>query len=62
MDLNSLIQSLEHDSFLYIEWSENNSMKSNEDKCYLFISGYSNENVKAHIGNKKIGKLISRNY
>ena len=62
MDLNSLIQSLEHGSFLYIEWSENNSMISNEDKCYLLISGYSNENVKAHIGNEKIGKLISRNY
>ena len=30
MDLNSLIKRLEHDSFLAIEWFENNNMKLNK--------------------------------
>ena len=34
MDLNSLIKRLEHDSFLAIEWFENNNMKLNQDKCH----------------------------
>ena len=71
MDLNSLIQRLEHDSFLAIEWFENNNMKLNQDKCHLLISGYKNENVWANIGNEKIwesnkqkllGLYIDRNY
>ena len=36
-DLNSLINRLEHDSHLAIEWFENNSMKLNQDKCQLFV-------------------------
>ena len=44
-DLNSLIKRLEHDSFLAIEWFENNNIKLNHDKCHLPISGYKNENV-----------------
>ena len=40
MDLNSLIKRLEHDSFLAIEWFENNNMKLNQDKCHLLVSGY----------------------
>ena len=54
MELNSLIKRLEHDSFLVIEWFENNNMKLNQDKCHLLISGYKNENVRANIGNEKI--------
>ena len=54
MDLNSLIKRLEHDSFLAIEWFENNNMKLNQDKCHLLVSGYKNENVWANIGNEKI--------
>ena len=54
MDLNSLIKRLEHDSFLAIEWFENNNMKLNQDKCHLLVSGYKNENVSARIGNEKI--------
>ena len=53
-DLNSLIKRLEHDSFLAIEWLENNNIKLNHDKCHLPISGYKNENVWAHISNKEI--------
>ena len=54
MDLNSLIKRLEHDSFLVIEWFENNNMKLNQDKCHLLVSGYKNENVSANIENEKI--------
>ena len=32
MDLNSLIKKLEHDSFLSIEWPENNNMKLDHAK------------------------------
>ena len=45
---------LEHDSFLAIEWFENHNMKLNQDKCYLRVSGYKNENVWANIVNNKI--------
>ena len=32
-DLRSLINRLEHDSLLAIEWFENNRMKLNQEKC-----------------------------
>ena len=53
VDLNSLIKMLDHDSFLAIEWFENNNMKLNQDKCHLLVSGYKNENVWANIENEK---------
>ena len=52
MDLNSLIKRLERDSFLAIEWFENNNMKLNQDKC--LVSKYKNENIWANTGNEKI--------
>ena len=53
-DANSLINRLEYDSYLAIEWFENNSMKLNQNKCYLLFSGFKYENVWAKIGNTKI--------
>ena len=53
-DLNHLINRLEPDSFLAVEWFENNSMKLNDDKCHLLISGLKYENVWEQIGNAKI--------
>ena len=53
-DVNSLINRLEHDSYLVIEWFENNSMKLNQDKCHLLVSGFKYENVWAKIGKTKI--------
>ena len=44
-NLNDLINRLEHDSFLATEWFENNSIKLNDDKCRLLISGHKYENV-----------------
>ena len=59
-DLKSLIQRLEHDSLLAIEWFENNSMKLNEDKCHLLVSGYKFENIWAKIGKAKIWESKSQ--
>ena len=36
-----------------MEWSENNNMKLNQDKCHFLVSGYKNENVWATKGNEK---------
>ena len=51
---NSLINRLKNDSYLAIEWFENNSMKLNQDKCHLLVSGFKYENVWAKIGKTKI--------
>ena len=59
-DLKSLIQRLEHDSLLAIEWFEHNSMKLNEDKCHLLVSGYKFENIWAKIGKAKIWESKSQ--
>ena len=47
-DLNCLLNKLEHDSYLAIEWFENNYMKLNQDKCFKY------ENVWAKIGKTRI--------
>ena len=39
-DLNSLLNRLKQDSYLAIKWFENNSVKSNQDKCHLLVSGF----------------------
>ena len=53
-DLNSFINSLEHNSNLATEWFENNSMKLNQDKCHLVVSGFKYENMWAKIRKTKI--------
>ena len=53
-DVNSLINRLEHDSYLEIEWFEKNSIKLNQDKCHLLVSRLKYENVWAKIGKTKI--------
>ena len=53
-DVNSLINRLEHDSYLAIEWFENSSMKLNQDKCHLLVYGCKYENVWTKIGKTKI--------
>ena len=53
-DLNSLINRLEHDSLLAIEWFENNYMKLNQEKCNLVVSENKFENIWADIGHAKI--------
>ena len=61
---------MEHDSHLAIEWFESNSMKLNQGRCHLLVSGYKHENIWAQIGEVKIwesskqkllGVVINRN-
>ena len=69
-DLKSLVNRLEHDSFLAIEWFQANYMKLNTDKCHFLLAGYKYEQVWANVGNDKIwesqnekllGVIIDRN-
>ena len=68
--LNILINRLEHDTALAVEWFENNFMKLNQDQCHLLVSGHKHETVWAKIGKRKIlesnkqkllGVIIDRN-
>ena len=65
MSLENLLKRLEHDSYLAIEWFQNNYMKLNEDKCHLLISGFKHDVLWANIGGKRIwesteNKLLDR--
>ena len=53
-DLESVLQRLEHDSLLAIEWFENNYMKLNGDKCHLLISGFRYQIHWLKVGNSII--------
>ena len=53
-DLRSLINRLEHDSLVAIEWFENNHMKLNQEKFHPIVSGYKHENICTRIGQTKI--------
>ena len=46
---NGLKKSLEEASKELLKWFDNNLMKSNPDKCNLFVS--TNDNVAIRIGN-----------
>ena len=45
---------MEHDSFLAIEWFQNNYMKLSEDKCHLLAGRYKHESIWAKIGDARI--------
>ena len=51
-----MINRLEHDTSLAVDWFENNFMKLNQDKCHLLVSGYKHETVWAKIGERKLWK------
>ena len=51
---NYLINTLEHDSLIAIEWLENNYMKLNQEKCHLLVSGNKFENIWGKNGHAKI--------
>ena len=53
-NLGSLINRLEHDSFLAIVWFQNNYMKLNEYKCHLLAGGYRHESICAKIADARI--------
>ena len=50
-DLESVLQRLEHDSLLAVEWFENNHRKLNGDKCHLLISGFKHQAHWVKVGN-----------
>ena len=53
-DLEYLINRLEHDNFLAIEWLQINYMKLNEDKCHLLVEGYKHESMAVKIGDARV--------
>ena len=44
-DLKHLMERLEHDTKLAIEWFENNYLKFNEDKCHIPVAGHRYETL-----------------
>ena len=69
-NLKDLMQRLEHDAKLAIEWFESNYMKLNEDKCHPPVAGHRHETLWANIGDTRIwesknekllGVVIDRN-
>ena len=61
-DVCSLINRLEHDSYLAIEWFENSSVKLNQEKCHFLFSGFKHDKVWQKLEKQKFGKVRSRNY
>ena len=55
LDLGNLINRLEHDSMLAIEWFESNYINLNKDKChFLLLSWYKDDMMFAKIGQRRI--------
>ena len=52
--LEDLVNRLEHDTSLAIEWFDYNYKKLNQDKCHVIISGHKSEAIWAKIGQTKI--------
>ena len=53
---------LKHNSFLAIEWFENNSMRLNDDQCHLLISGHNMKICGHKLAMLKFEKAKHRNY
>ena len=58
-DLEFLINILEHDNLLAIEWFQNNYIKLNEYKCHLLVGGYKHEIIWAKMM-QEFGNLTTR--
>ena len=54
IDLSSLLNRLEHDTSLAVDWFDYNYMKLNEDKCHLIVSGHKFENVWVKVNDSMI--------
>ena len=52
-NLSTLINRLEHDTTVAVEWCENNFMKLNQGKWHFLVSGHKHETVWAKIGGGK---------
>ena len=60
-NLKNMLQRLEHDSILAIDWFECNYMKLNEDKCHLLIPGKNIEHMWAKVGDSLIWESAKEN-
>lgn len=54
MIVATLINQLEHDSFLVIEWFLKIYLKFKEDKCHFLVGGYEHGSIWAKIGDGRI--------
>ena len=54
--VHTVLNDLEHDSLLAIEWFETYFMKLNPDKCHLLIAGYKHEWCWVNIGGGNLGE------
>ena len=61
-DLKSLIQRLEHDSLIAIEWFDCNYMKLNSKKCHLLLAGHKYEHMWANVGESVIWESKKENF
>ena len=59
--LEDLVNRLEHDTKLAIEWFVCNYMKLNQDKCHIIISGHKSEAIWAKISQSKIWESKNQN-
>ena len=53
-DLKNLMETLEHDTKLAIEWFENNYIKLNEDKCHLLVAWHRSETLWVNTGETRV--------
>ena len=54
-----MINTLEHDTALAVEWFENNFMKLNQNKWHLPVSRHKHETVWAKKVKRRSGKAIN---
>ena len=54
ISLEELLQNLENDTLTAIVWFDNNFMKLNKDKCHFLVSGNTNEQLFAKVGDELI--------
>jgi len=59
IELKSLLQNIEHDTMVAIEWLESNNMKANGSKFHLLVAGNKNECTWAKVGESIIYESYS---
>ena len=59
MYISNLIQRLEHDALIAIEWFESNYMKMNKEKCHFLVTGHKYEQLYVYMGKHKIWESTS---
>ena len=53
-NLETVLNRLEHDTLISIEWFDSNYMKLNSDKCHLLISGFKHQHHWIKAGDSKV--------